>query len=646
MIPLSFAQRRLWFLWKLEGAATTFNIPLTLRLRGTLDREAMDAALRDVIGRHEVLRTVLPAVDGEPYQRILPLRETGFELGVVQVPPEDAEDAVRRASTYAFDLAEEIPVRADLFEVGPDEHVLALVVHHIAADGWSIGPLMRDLSTAYTARLAGRAPRWEPLPVQYADYALWQRELLGTGDDPESTLSEQVAYWRRTLAGAPEELELPTDRPRPAQTTPRGHTAELELPADTHRRLRELAGDHGASLLMVAQSALAVLLARTGAGEDLPMGTLVAGRNDEGLNDLVGFFVNNLVIRADLSGNPTFTEVLERVREASLDAYEYQDVPFEKLVEELSPTRSLARHPLFQVMAAVETGDPMSTGPGGGPALELPGLRVEMLSDDQQARDLDLDLVLRETHDGDGRPTGLRGALIGAADLFEAGTVQRIADMLARVLEQVATTPTAHVRSLDVLDPEEQRRLLGVGSGAVVEVPGVSLPELFAAQVGLSPDAVALVGSGVELSYREVDARANRLARKLIGRGVGPESVVALVLERSPELVIAVLAVLKAGGAYVAVDPGQPADRIRFVVEDSAPVLVIDDPDFLMETADFDDSPVTDADRISPLLPSHPAYVIYTSGSTGRPKGVLISHAACVSYVAVSYTHLTLPTKA
>ncbi|MGW3255745.1 condensation domain-containing protein, partial [Streptomyces fungicidicus] len=634
MIPLSFAQRRLWFLWKLEGAATTFNIPLTLRLSGPLDRPALDAALRDVIGRHEVLRTVLPAVDGEPYQRVLPLRETGFELGVVQVPPEEAEAAVRRASTYAFDLAEEIPVRADLFEVGPDEHVLALVVHHIAADGWSIGPLMRDLSTAYTARLAGRAPRWEPLPVQYADYALWQRELLGTGDDPESTLSEQVAYWRRTLAGAPEELELPTDRPRPAQTTPRGHTAELELPADTHRRLRELAGDHGASLLMVAQSALAVLLSRTGAGEDLPMGTLVAGRNDEGLNDLVGFFVNNLVIRADLSGDPTFTEVLERVREASLDAYEYQDVPFEKLVEELSPTRSLARHPLFQVMAAVETGDPMSTGPGGGPALELPGLHVEMLSDDQQARDLDLDLVLRETHDGDGRPAGLRGALIGAADLFDAGTVQRIADMLARVLEQVATTPTAHVRSLDVLDPEEHRRLLGVGSGAVVEVPGVSLPELFAARVGLSPDAVALAGAGVELSYGEVEARANRLARKLIGRGVGPESVVALVLERSPELVIAVLAVLKAGGAYVAVDPGQPADRIRFVVEDASPVLVIDDLDFLTETADYDAAPVSDADRLSPLLPSHPAYVIYTSGSTGRPKGVLISHAACVSYVA------------
>ncbi|WP_461087998.1 condensation domain-containing protein, partial [Streptomyces deserti] len=508
MIPLSFAQRRLWFLWKLEGSADTFNIPLALRLTGPLDGDALAAALRDVIDRHEVLRTVLPAADGEPYQRILPTEEAGFELRVVQVTPEDVEDEVRRASAYAFDLAAEIPVRACLFAVNPDEHVLVLVVHHIAADGWSMGPLMRDLSTAYTARLAGREPRWDPLPVQYADYTLWQRELLGTQDDPESTLSEQVTYWRRTLAGAPEELELPTDRPRPAQTTSRGHTAELEISADVHRRLLQLAGDHGASLLMVAHSALAVLLSRMGAGEDLPIGTLVAGRTDEGLNDLVGFFVNNLVIRADLSGDPTFTDVLQRVREASLDAYEHQDVPFEKLVEELAPTRSLARHPLFQVMAAVETEDLMSAGRRGGPALELPGLRVEMVSDEEQARDLDLDLVLRETLDDDGRPAGLRGALIGAADLFDAGTVQRIADMVARVLEGAAADPSAPVRSLDVLGPAEYRRIVEEWNDTAGPVPAALLPDLFAAQVVRSPDAVALVGGGVELSYARVEVWA------------------------------------------------------------------------------------------------------------------------------------------
>ncbi|WP_414942903.1 condensation domain-containing protein, partial [Amycolatopsis sp. cmx-11-51] len=513
MIPLSFAQRRLWFLWQLDGPTDTFNIPLALRLTGELDRDALAAALLDVLGRHEVLRTVFPAQDGEPRQEVLRIDETGFELEVVEATALD--DEVARASAYAFDLAREIPVRARLFAVSPREHVLVLVVHHIAADGWSMGPLLRDLSTAYVARLAGGAPDWAPLPVQYADYTLWQRELLGAEDDPESTLTEQVSFWRRTLAEAPEELNLPTDRPRPAQLDPRGHTAELELGADTHQRLLELAREQGATLFMVVHSALAVLLSRLGAGADLPIGTLVAGRTDEGLDDLVGCFVNNLVIRADLSGDPAFTDVVGRVRKAALDAYENQDVPFEKLVEELAPTRSLSRHPLFQVMAAVESADLVSAGRGRGQVMELPGLRIDSVSDGEQAGDLDLDLdlVVREALDTDGHPAGLQGALIGAADLFDAETVDRIAARLVQILETVAADPSVTVRSFRILDQDELRRTLREWNDTAVAVPGGVVPELFAERVVCSAEATALVGSGVELSYADLDVWSNRLAR-------------------------------------------------------------------------------------------------------------------------------------
>ncbi|MFJ8470244.1 amino acid adenylation domain-containing protein, partial [Streptomyces swartbergensis] len=633
MIPLSFAQRRLWFLWQLEGPTDIFNIPLALRLTGELDGDALAAALRDVVGRHEVLRTVFPAAHGEPYQRVLPMEDTEFAVRTVRVTADELADEVTRESRYAFDLASEIPVRASLFTVSQDEHVLVLVMHHIAADGWSMGPLTRDLSLAYEARLAGRAPEWTPLPVQYADYTLWQRELLGAEDDPESTLSEQVSYWRNALAGAPEELELPLDRPRPAQSTSEGHTAEFELSAGTHRRLLELAREQGATLFMVVHSALSVLLSRLGAGEDLPIGTLVAGRTDEGLDDLVGCFVNNLVIRADLSGDPAFTDVLRRVREAALDAYQYQDVPFEKLVEELAPPRSLSRHPLFQVVAAVESADLVS-GRRGGPALELPGLRIEMVSDGRQSSELDLDLVVRETLDGAGRPAGLQGALVGAADLFDEKTVERMARLVAHVLETVAADPSVTVRSLEVLGRDELHRMIREWNDTATPAPDALVPDLFAAQATRTPDAIAVINGNAELTYRELDERSNRLARHLIAAGVRPETSVALLLERSAELMVAILGVLKAGGAYLPIDPDQPADRVAFMIDDAAPLLVLDDPAQLGESDGQDAAAVSDADRLAPLLPGHPAYVIYTSGSTGQPKGVVISHEGFANLAA------------
>ncbi|MGW2052228.1 amino acid adenylation domain-containing protein [Streptomyces sp. NPDC001858] len=635
-LPLSFAQRRLWFLGQLEGPSATYNIPLILRLSGGLDVGALRAALGDVAGRHESLRTVFPQVDGEPRQVVVEGRAGVPSLLVESVTAERAAEVVAAVAGTGFDLERDLPWRVRLLEVeGSGEWVLVMVVHHIAADGWSMAPLARDLSVAYAARSEGRVPAWLPLPVQYADYTLWQRAVLGSEDDPDSVISGQVAYWREVLEGLPEQLELPVDFARPAVASHVGGSVALRVPAEVHARLVEVSRGCGVSVFMAVQAALAVLLSKMGAGEDIPLGTAVAGRTDDALDELVGFFVNTLVLRTDVSGDPSFRQILERVREADLAAFAHQDVPFEQLVEVLNPARSMARHPLFQVMLAFQN--------NVRPDLDLPGIHAEAEPVSGVVAKFDLSFSLGETY-VDGVAAGLDGRVDYRTDLFAEETVRGLADRLVRVLEAVVAGPDEPVREIDILGADERRRMLVEWNDTARDVPEATVPELFEAQVARTPEAVAVVSGDVELSYGELNARANRLARYLVGRGAGPERLVAVALPRSVDLVVALLAVLKSGAGYVPVDPEYPVDRIAYMLEDADPVLVVTDSvtvsalpaaagcvvldESAVAAAVAAEAPgdLVDADRSGRLVGGLPAYVIYTSGSTGRPKGVVVSH--------------------
>ncbi|MFB7658184.1 MULTISPECIES: condensation domain-containing protein, partial [unclassified Streptomyces] len=448
--PLSFAQQRLWFLNQLDRTSATYNVPLALRLSGDLDVEALRAAVADVLMRHESLRTLFPQTEGRPRQHVLP--DVSAQLPVTRVSEEELPAALSAEARRGFDLGVATPVRTRLFTTGDSEAVLLLVVHHIAADGWSMAPLARDLSAAYAARVAGRAPAWEPLPAQYIDYALWQRTLLGNEDDPGSLVSAQLEFWKRELDGIPAGIDLPVDRRGESVSYDRAGSVPLRVPAHLHERLDALARQQGTSMFMVVQAAFAVLLSKLGAGTDIPIGTPVAGRSDEALNDLVGFFVNTLVLRTDLSENPTFSELLSRVRESDLAAYAHQDLPFERLVEVLNPERSLDRHPLFQVMIMFQNNDRAS--------LALPGLHVSQEPLDFTVSKFDLSLAISERRGQSGDCEGMEGSLDYRADLFDAATVEAMAERLVHVLSSVAEDPGSRLDGLDVLASAERSAVL------------------------------------------------------------------------------------------------------------------------------------------------------------------------------------------
>nr|WP_233429644.1 non-ribosomal peptide synthetase [Nocardia elegans] len=639
-VPLSFAQQRMWFLNQYDTSSAAYNLPLVVRLSGELDTAALELAVFDVVRRHESLRTRYPEHGGTPMQLVVPAEQIVLDLRAYPVSDADLTTAVTDFASAGFDVAEQVPLRARLFQVHSDEHVLVVVVHHIAADGFSMTPLARDVMTAYTARTQGSAPGWAPLEVQYADFAIWQREVLGSEDDPQSLLARQVDYWQRSLSGIPEELALPADRPRPAIASLRGAELHRTLTPELIGALEGVAREQGSSLFMVMHAALAVLLGHLSGTDDIAVGTPIAGRGEAALDDLVGMFVNTLVLRTGIDPDESFTGLLERVRHTDLEAFGNADVPFERLVELLAPERSQARNPLFQVMLAFQNLDRAS--------LELPGLTVSTVEREENIARFDLQFTLSErVGDADGAAAnGMALNLVYATDLFDEQTASEIADRWIRVLRAVATDPRIAVGAVDILEASERADLLARTGGPAVAAS--TLPQMLAEAATRDPQAPAVIADGRTLTYRELDERSNRLARLLIERGIGTEDLVAVAVPRSAESYLAEWAVTKSGAAFVPIDPAYPADRIDHMVTDSgSPVgltvaavrddlpesvdwLVLDE----IEIDGYDAAAITDADRVRPLRVDHPAYVIYTSGSTGVPKGVVVTHAGLANFRA------------
>ncbi|MDN3028479.1 non-ribosomal peptide synthetase [Streptomyces sp. S.PB5] len=635
MIPLSFAQRRLWFVDRFEGPSPTYNGAFALRLTGELNVGAVEAALRDVVDRHEALRTVIVENDdGVPHQRVLDSGEQPIGLPVVEVAEQERAAAVDAVAKQTFDLAADVPIRARLLRCGPRDHTLVVVAHHIAVDGESFGPLFRDLTMAYAARAEGAAPAWEPLPVQYADYTLWQLDLLGDESDPESLSARQLSYWRDALADLPQPLALPTDRPRPRVMSPEGDRVDFTIDPGLLRAVERLATEEDTTVSMVMHSALAVLLRHLGCGDDISIGAPITDRTDEDLRDLVGFFVNTWVLRVDLSGNPTFRRLLQQVRERSLAAYDNQDMPFERLVELLNPDRSTAYNPFFQVMLSWQP--PV-------PDLELPGLgvQVERLETDTAKFDLFFDLL----PDNSG---GARCRLEYVTSLFDRDTAESIAQRFVRVLGRLVADAEGTVDAVDVLETAERERLLTQFNDTAAELPELTVPELFEGQVARTPDAPALVHGDRTLTYRELDDRANAVAWELIRRGAGPEDLVVLALPRTEDLVVGLLGILKSGAGYVPLDPQYLSGRAESVLSEAAPRFAVTDTETWRELPANDITVValderagwetpegapSDAGRVAPLAPDNLAYVMYTSGSTGKPKGASITHRNLVNGV-------------
>ncbi|MBI5339327.1 MAG: non-ribosomal peptide synthase/polyketide synthase [Mycolicibacterium rufum] len=637
-VPLSFAQSRLWFLDRFVGGVVTYNMPTVFRIDGPLDVDALGAALDDVIARHESLRTVFPDVDGVPHQQVLPARPGMWrhrDHGVVALSEQDAVAELTAMAGHRFDLSAEIPIRAQIYALGPDQHAIGIVVHHIAADGWSIAPLVRDLGIAYAGRTAGRPPGWASLPVQYIDYTLWQRAQFGDLDDADSPIAAQVAYWQDALAGMPEQLNLPTDRPYPAVADYRGATVDIEWPAALQQRVREVARAHNATSFMVIQTALAVLLSKISASSDVAVGFPIAGRSDPALEELIGFFVNTLVLRVDLAGDPTLADLLAQVRRQSLAAYENQDVPFEVLVERLNPARSLTRQPLIQVMLAWQNFAGSGDAAGG---LALGDLTVSQMGADTHTARMDLLFNLADRFTGAGEPDGICGVVEFRTDVFEASTIRSLLTQFERVLTALTADPHHRLSSVDILDASDRTRLDAWGNRAALTrrpTAAASLPTQWTAQVARTPDASAVTFEGRSVTYRELDDRSTRLAHLLTGYGAAPGRAVAVLFTRSTDAIVAILAVLKTGAAYLPIDPVVPAGRVEFMMTDATPVAAVTT-GHLRGRLDGFDLPVVDIadpgisaqpDTALPLpAPDDLAYFIYTSGTTGVPKGVAITH--------------------
>jgi amino acid adenylation domain-containing protein len=630
LMPLSFAQQRLWFLDKLEQDSSFYNLSSTVRISGaTLDVGALEKSLREVTQRHEILRTTFTVIEGQPMQVISP--ESHFSLplsDLSQLPPaqRDAE-AQRLAHEEAlrpFDLSTGPLVRARLLRLSPEEHILLLSMHHIVSDGWSMGVLIREMAALYEAYAAGAESPLEELNIQYGDFAVWQREWL-RGE----VLDQQLAYWRKQLAGVPPVLALPTDHPRPAVKTFNGAAISLNLPRSLSEKLKALTRREGVTLFMSLLAAFQVLLQRYSGQEDIAVGTPVAHRTRAETEELIGFFVNTLVLRTDVSGNPTFRELVQRVKETALGAYAHQDVPFEKLVEELAPERNLSVTPLFQAMFAMQNTP--------SPEIKLRDLQLSLLETARETAKFDIVLVMWETAEG------LEASLEYSTDLYKEATMQRLLRQFQTLLEGVVADPSARISELPLLTASEQQRLIDWNNTQKDFPQELCFHQLFESQVELSPHVLALVFDEQQITYQELNCKANQLAHHLRDLGVGPETVVAVCMERSIEMVVGLLGILKAGGAYIPLDPTYPKERLTFMLNDAGAAVVLTQTNLKEALPELETALVClDADwpRIAQHSEQNPitsvdsqnlAYVIYTSGSTGEPKGVQVQHRSVVN---------------
>jgi amino acid adenylation domain-containing protein/non-ribosomal peptide synthase protein (TIGR01720 family) len=630
--PASFAQERLWFLHQLSPNSPFYNVPFALRLTGVLDEAALKASLGEIVRRHEILRTAFTASAGQPVQVIQPAQPVSFPIIDLQSLPEAERqtEARRRATVEAqhpFDLEQGPLLRLGLLRLGDREHVLLVSMHHVITDGWSLGIFVGELATLYTAYCAGQPSPLAALPLQYADYAVWQRQWL-----QGEVLERQLAYWRERLRGVPV-LELPTDRPRPATQRFQGAAESFLVPRDIGDAVQAMCRREGVTPFMALLAAFQVLLGRYSGQDDIAVGTPLANRTRTEVEGLIGFFVNTLVLRLDLSGNPTFRELLRRVREAALGAHRHPDLPFEKLVAELQPQRDPSRNPLFQVMFALQN---MPLAP-----LELPGLTVSRLETEEVSSTFDLSLTLRET------ARGLDGWCEYDTDLFQGATIRRLLAHYQRLLEGAVADPGCRIADLPLLTCPERQQIVVEWNRTQSDYPRERcLHRLLAEQAARTPDAIAVVGAGRQLTYRDLDERANRVAQHLRRIGVHPEVPVGVCLERSPEFVVAVVAVLKAGGAYLPLDRDHPEERLAALLRDAQAAVLLTTQDLRSKLSMPGATLLcldTDWGRIALETGEAPevaidldnlAYVIYTSGSTGAPKGVAVTHAAAVSHFA------------
>lgn len=635
VFPASFAQQRLWFLDQVEGGSAVYNIPSAFRLRGRLDHSGLEQALNQVVARHEALRTSFTTHDGVPMQVIVPTLHVPLRIEDLRAVPESERerDAMRRATSLVaepFDLEAGPLMRAALLRLADEDQLLVLTVHHIIADGYSMAVMFREITELYARRDRPQpAADLSPVTIQYADYVLWQRDWFASG-----VVAKQLAFWTQTLAGELPVLALPTDQPRPAVQTLRGDFLRVEIPPDLTRELAALARQESASLFMVLLAAFNVLLYRYSGQQDILVGSPIANRDRAEIEQAIGFYTNTVVYRTDLTGEPTFRELLGRVRRVALGVFANQDVPFEQVVDAVRPNRDLSHTPLFQVMFAVQKAPDA--------ALQLAGVDVTPVPVGCGTSKFDMLLELQETS------AGLQGMLEFNTDLFDRHTMTRVLEHYRRVLEGVAADPARRVSELTLLPPHEEHRIVREWNSTDVAFDGPScVHALFEREVDRVPGAIAAVFEESSITYAELERRANRLAHHLRSLGVAPDTLVGLYMDRSIEMLVALLGILKAGGAYVPLDPAYPSDRLVFMIEDSGlRVLVTSEP----RSSDLpvrDDAGITvvlvddleimvgarDERPLSSARGEHLAYTIYTSGSTGRPKGVQLPHAAVVNFL-------------